>query len=462
MTPSPSFEELTLPDILYRPAAEVRALQDRLLRRTIELCYRGHPYYGRLMRELGLTPDDIRTTDDLVKLPPTSKQTFMEDPEAFRLRVDDLPVEEKVLWEVMYTTGTTSGRPAPIYTTTWDHYAYLLHAARCSEMLGILATDRIANLFPLTAYPMGAYVRAAHTAAATGAAVITVNPGRPHPSFPVHRSLDEAVRMVERHRATVLWGVASFVRRLLVRAKELGADFSTVRLCSITGEATSRAMREDMRLRLLDLGAPDPLVLNRYGSTEAGSFLECAEGSGWHNPSPDQIFQEVVDPETGQRLPDGERGLLLITHLIRRGTVLLRYALGDIVALTHDPCPQCGRTSERIVSQPVRTRDMVKVKGMLVNLDLLQHELDSVRGLDEYQVVLQKSDPNDPFSMDEMVLKVAASDNERERVVEEAVRRTVAATQVRPRVVVVPANEIYNPAQSPKLRRVVDLRPLPE
>ncbi len=462
MDENPTHDAPTLPDLLHRPREEVKGLQDRLLQRTVELCYRGHPYYRAVMTRLGLRPSDIRTTDDLVKLPITSKKDFMSDPEAFRLSLPDLPLEERILWEVMYTTGTTSGQPAPIYTTTWDHYAYMFHAARCSEILGIRESDRIANVFPLTPYPMGAYVRAPATAAATGAAIITVNPGRPNRSFPVHRTLDEAVRMVERHRATVLWGVASFVRRMLVRAKEIGADFSSVRICSITGEGTSKAMREEMRQRLLGLGSQAPQVLNRYGSTESSSMLECVDGGGWHNPSPDQTFLEVVDPGSGVRLGNGEKGLLLITHLIRRGTVLLRYAVGDIVAMTDEVCPHCGRTAERIVSQPVRTKDMLKIKGTLVNLDLLKEELDGVPGLDEYQVVIQKSDPSDPFSMDELVLRVAAPAAARDRVVQDVAARTLSATQIRARVEVVEANAIFDPVKDPKAQRVVDRRPAVE
>lgn len=458
-----SFEELTLPDLMYRSQTKVRELQNRLLRETIALCYDGHPYYGRVMRERGLTPADIQTVDDLVQLPITSKQDFLAAPEDFRLQVPDhYPQEARVLWEVMYTTGTTTGRPAPIYTTTWDHYAYMYHAARCSDILGITEHDIIANVFPLTPFPMGAYVRAPHTAAATGAAIVTINPGRPSPLFPVHRSLDEAVRTVERHRVTIIWGIASFVRRMLIRAKELGADFSSVRACSVTGEATSQAMREDMRRRLLELGSPNPQILNRYGSTESSSFVECGIGSGWHNPSPDQTFVEVVNPETGERLGNGQPGLLLITHLIRRGTVLLRYAVGDIVAMTDEVCPHCGRTSERIITQPVRTKDIIKIKGTLVNLEGLREILDGLSGLDEYQIVIQKSDPNDPFSTDELLLRLAAAQEVRDAVAQEAAQRTLAVTNIRPRVEFAEKDEIFDLRQSAKPARIIDRRPVVE
>lgn len=119
-------------------------------------------------------------------------------------------------------------------------------------------------------------------------------------AFPVHRSLEDAVRVVERRRATVPWGVAGFVRRVLVRAAELGADFRAVRFAMITGEASSRAMRDYLRRRIRELGCAGNAVVNRYGPTEQGaSMVECREGAGFHSLAPDTASHEVVDNRTG-------------------------------------------------------------------------------------------------------------------------------------------------------------------
>lgn len=454
---------LTLPNLLYESPEAVKSLQDGLVAETIELCYRGSAYYRKLMDSEGLTPDDIRSTDDLVNLPVTTKQQFLEDPEAFRIRLDDLPTDERTLWEVVYTTGTTSGQPAPVYTTTFDYYAYLFNVERRKPFAEITPADTIANVFPLTRFPMGAYVRADAEAAAYGAAIVKAHTGRPEGPFDVHRSLDEAIGLLEQHRVTIIWGVASFVRRLLIRAQELHADLSSLRMCMITGESSSSRMLENLRSLMIGLGSIEARVLNRYGSTESGnSMMECAPGSGFHNPAPDQVFHEVVDPESGRRLGDGEAGLLAITHLIRRGTVFVRYALGDIVKLTHEPCPYCGRTaSERIVSQPRRTKDIVKVKGTLVNTAALQDALQAHPALDEFQFVLAKSDPADPLSADDLVLKVAfrATANEIEMLSEELRDRVTQIANVRPRIVVVSREEIFDPYVSAKAKRFVDARP---
>ena len=119
-------------------------------------------------------------------------------------------------------------------------------------------------------------------------------------------------------------------------------------VCAISGEASSRAMREELRRCLCELGAQGTTIFDRYGSTELGAFAQCTEEGDWHNPAPEIQFHEIVDPDTGARLPDGERGALAVTHLDRRGTVLIRFLIGDTVAIERTPCPHCGRNGDRI------------------------------------------------------------------------------------------------------------------
>lgn len=450
----------TLPDLLRQPQEKIGALQDRLLSETIELCYRSHPFYGKLMRREGLEPRHIRTRDDLKCLPPTSKQDFLADPDAFRINPDDVPPEQGTLWKVIYTTGTTSGRPAPIYVAAYDHFAYLYACSRRQELVGLNNTDRLANLFPLTSFPMGAYARAPDEIAAVGASIFFAQTGRGDTPFPVHHRLEEAIEAIERHRATVLWGVAGFVRRVLMRAQERGADFTSVRMVMITGEASSSAMRDDLRRRMRELRCADTRVANRYGSTEQGaSMVECQEGAGFHSLAPDHVFHEVVHPETGERVADGQIGMLAFTHLMRRGTLFLRYKVGDMVSLSNETCPHCGRTSPRITSQPVRSGDIVKIKGTLVNLQNLKEQLDRFPALDEYQIVMQPVDQHDPFSMDELLIRIAISPGESSDIGRRVAEEATKLIHVRPRIESVARDDIYDPLVSAKPMRVLDLRP---
>jgi phenylacetate-CoA ligase len=444
-------------DLLRRPLEDIRRVQDERLVRMLALCARGHAHYRRRWREAGVRLDAIRGVADLSALPLTGKRELMDDPESFRLVCSDLPVHERALWEVLYTTGST-GDPTPLYVTTHDYHAYLFQARRVAEISGVTDRDVLANLFPLTPAPMGAFVRSAANAYAAGAAVCAALTGAPHGAYDVHRSLDEAVRMVERHRATVLWGVTSFVRRVLIRALDLGADFTRVRMCGVSGEASSPAMREDIREKLRALGAAGTTIFDRYGSTEAGGFAQCREEGDWHNPAPELQYHEVVDPDTGRALPDGERGALAITHLDKRGTALVRYVVGDVVSLVHSPCPHCGRIGDRVVGPIVRTKDLVKVKGMLINPALLLDRLRAVPGIDEFQVVLTRQDPRDPLSMDEMVVRVASARTDRTALAGEVVAAAAAAVGVRPRVEFAAAREIYDPSSDAKSVRLVDRR----
>lgn len=445
--------------ILYQSREEVRALQHRLIHRTLRIARTAHPFYSRVMAEAGIEDGDIDGLETLARLPVTYKTMFLEDPEAFRLGPHpDLTTEEIALREIMYTTGTTTGVPAPIYTTTSDFYTYMIHAARCSEMLGITKDDRIANVFPMTPYPMGAYVRAAATAAATGCTVMNTHTGQGNDIWPVHQRLDDAIRMIERHRSTGLWGISGFVRRLLIRAAEIGADLSALRMSLVTGEATTPAMKADMVRLMAEVGSKECLVLNRYGSTEASSMIQCEDDfeAGWHNPSPDMTFLETVHPDTHEPTAPGEPGLLLITHLSRRGTMLLRYAVGDIVTLDWNPCTRCGRTSERIVSQPLRTKEIIKIKGTLVNVAALSEALDAMPEVIEHQVILEKPS-DDPLGSDVIRVRVAArGEADIADRVKDAVRKV---SQITPTVEMVEANDIFDPERGGKRSRLVDLRP---
>lgn len=452
-------DAFTLPDVLRQPQQQVRALQDALVARMVEICFDHHPYYGALMRRIGLKPADIRNCDDLQKLPPSSKADFLADPDAFRLRPEGLPAHEGTLWKIIYTTGTSTGRPAPIYVAAHDHFAYQYLFKTRQDLIGLRDSDLIANLFPMTSFPLGAYSRAPDEAAAVGAAIFTANTGRVDSIYPVNRSLDEAVLAVSRHRATVVWGVAGFVRRVLIRALELGADLSSVRMVMTTGEAASPAMRDDLRRRMRALGCADTLIVNRYGNTEqGGTMIECCDGSGFHSSMPDQVFHEIVDPETGTRLPDGQTGALAITHLNRRGTVFLRYKVGDIGALDHSTCPHCGRTSVRLSSQPVRTGDIVKIKGALVNLGNLKTELDRVPDLEEYQVVVTRQDPDDPFSPDELVLRYAPQSGAGDHLAHDLPALVTRLTNLRPRLELARRDDIFDPTTMAKPPRIVDRR----
>lgn len=446
-------------DLLYRNYEEIRAIQNRRFRHQVALCFLAHPYYQEVFSRLKLTPNDFQAIEDVQKLPVTTKTEYLSNPDAFRLTaLPEFSQGERTLWDVNYTTGTTTGIPAPFFNTTYDIFASGESIKRFASLVGLTSQDVVINLYPLTPFPH-LTSRFPYLVMAAGASVASPLMSGPDPK----RGLDEVVRMIEQHKGTVLGGIPSYVRRIIMRAEELGADFSRVRLVLVAGESFPRGTREEMRWRLVHLGATmrDLAIICGLGFTEMqGSTVECVELGGSHNLAPDQIYFEVLDERSHTPLPDGKPGLFTITHLDRRGTVLLRYAIGDLTAISNEVCPDCGRQGPRIVTNTVRTFELAMFNGALINPDGIKEAIAAVEGVEEYQIVFTKERERDPSSPDMLLVRVAAQPDEQERVRIELAAKVTAATSMRPSIEFVGSkSEIFDPGQTFKATRVVDLRP---
>jgi phenylacetate-coenzyme A ligase PaaK-like adenylate-forming protein len=448
-------------NLVFASRARIDEVRQANFTATMDLVFRAHPQYRALFARLGLSRGDFRTTDDLARLPLTWKRDYMAEPDAFRLdpeMLEDQPIEARTVWDVMHTTGTSSGKPTPFVSTTWDFYNILTTNRRALEIRGVRPDDLVANLCPLTIHPYGAFARTLHACAVMKIPVVSALPGKPSPHFHWSSHMDEVVDIVTRTRATILWGVASYLRRVILRAEERGADLSAVRLVFAMGEPVSALMRDDMVSRLRRCGAREPWISVSYAATEMQvGTVECREGSGYHNPAPEEFLFEIVHPETHARLPEGESGLVVLTHLNRRGTVLLRYALGDTSRMTTEPCPHCGATTDRLTQLPYRSDDMVKVKGMLINPTLLFGAVQMHGDVAEFQAVVQHEDAADPLSPDRLTLRVAPA-GEAGDVAARVAASVKAAVGVSPVVEIVAKDAIYDPERSMKSKRLLDLR----
>ncbi|MCI0481264.1 MAG: hypothetical protein L0213_06730, partial [Candidatus Dadabacteria bacterium] len=291
--------------------------------------------------------------------------------------------------------------------------------------------------------------------------------GSPYPGMepPIHRSLQDVIDTIEDKEVTLLSGVGSYIRRVIVEAEKQKKNYRAVRSVAALGEAVPRGMRDDMRRRLQNMGAGDVYIGNGFGATELQTSLqECVEFGGHHVTDDYYFFLEVVDENTGKRVEDGKTGLLAVTHLDRRGTVLLRYVLGDIVAMTHEPCPPCGRLSPRLIAAVgstygTRTSELVKLKGTLINPETLRDAIANIKGVTEYQIVFTKEDEKDPYSMDKLLIKVGKPDRDEKEVEREVIEAARQAVEMRPDVIFVAHSEIFDPMAALKATRVVDLRP---
>src|SRR5688500_8634071 len=221
-------------DPLFAGRAEIEAAQAANLVETMQRVATGHPFYQRVLAARGLGAGDFRSPADLAKLPLTRKDDYMREPDAFRLSSADLPEEMQAVWDVMYTTGSTAGRPTPFVSTSFDFFRILELNRSMLRLRGVRPDDVIANLFPLTPRPHGAFTRTLHAAASMNLRVVAALPGNPSPFFTLGRKLDEVVQIVSRSRATILWGVPSYVRRVIARAEQMRADLRSVRLAFVT------------------------------------------------------------------------------------------------------------------------------------------------------------------------------------------------------------------------------------
>lgn len=426
------------------------------MKQLMEICYEHHPYYSKLMRANGITPGDIQSVDDLVKFPVTTKEQFVADPDAFRLRDFGKDAEDRALYRTVYTTGSTTGVPAPVYVTAADHYDYMVRSSRRRDFIDIRSGDVIVSLFPLTPYPMGAYGRALSEASACGAALLEVNPGRAVGGVSPHRTTSEVSELLAHHDFDVLWGIPSYVLSFLEASAQDGRDMPRLRMCMTTGEGLSGKMKARIEAAMEAVGAARSLVLNRYGSTEQGSaMVECSPGSGFHDLAPDSVLMETLDVETGRTCNDGEEGDLAFTHLNRTGTVLIRFAVGDRAILSHSPCPACSRSgSVRMVSGPSRSGNIIKVKGTLVNMSAVCSAIEATSGVENFQLALSSD-----AGRDAMTARIVRCEESSPKQVEDSVVEAVQkAANVTPRIEFVQHEVFDRESGASKFKKFVDLR----
>jgi phenylacetate-coenzyme A ligase PaaK-like adenylate-forming protein len=428
------------------PRAEQRALQDSLLRRYVrEYLYPFSPYYRQVFDAHGVRPEQIRTVDDLRRLPLTSKldllptetdaqrfKRFILQPDPKTIRAA-WPLSRKLplLWQ-KWTQGTeavrrtvrgefapcfmtfTTGRsamPVPFFYSPHDVANLRETGERLIDVMGLESEYRVANVFPYA--PHLAFWQVFFAGQATGMMVLSTGGGK------VMGSSGD-LRAITRLRADSLIGVPGYVYHLLRRAAGERLDLSSIRCVVLGAERVPPQMKAKICSLLGETGAHDVRVFGTYGFTEARmAFAECPTRdnayTGYHL-YPDLAIFEVVDPRTGEVVPEGEDGELVFTPLHARASTVFRYRTGDRVrgGLRYEPCPHCGRTVPRISSDLTRESSLkdlqlLKVKGTLVNLEECAMLLGSVPEVEEWQIELRKKD-GDPLEVDELIVHLAVKE----------------------------------------------------
>jgi phenylacetate-coenzyme A ligase PaaK-like adenylate-forming protein len=262
---------------------------------------------------------------------------------------------------------------------------------------------------------------------------------------------------------------------VLTQAVEEKVRIEGVRGVLFGGEKVADGMRRKVIELLAQLGSPGVNVVATYGFTEAKlAFTECPFPPGGTPPGyhlyPDLGIFEVIDPATGQVLPDGQGGEIVWTPLEQRGTVVLRYRTGDHIenGLTYEPCSCCGRRMPRLLGRISRVSDhramrFQKIKGTIIDFNELEHALDDVRGIGSWQIELRKAH-DDPLELDEINIHATRNDGVDEESLRQAVTNMLHSQfEIRPNKVLFHSAEKIRELQKVgvalKELKVIDNRP---
>jgi len=324
---------------------DLAQLQLERLQATVNRVYRNVPTYQRLFQSAGVLPEQIETLDDVVRLPFTDRHTLAEN---YPYGMFTVPLKDVVR---LHTTGGPDDRPVVLGYTANDLRHWTDLTTRVLASAGVTHEDVVLINFDYgrVTGAFGLQYGAEHL----GASVI--------PGTALH--LDRQLDLIRDYRVTVLLSTPSDALRLVHRMRELQRDHGDLVLgTAILG---SEPFTEDQRGRIeTGLGVK---AFDSYGLAVVmgpGLAAECGHGTGLH-VSEDHVLAEIVDPHTGDRLPDGETGELVFTTLTKEAFPLIRYRTGDLTSLDRAPCA-CGRTRARMARVSGRTDEQVAVGGLVL------------------------------------------------------------------------------------------------
>ncbi len=329
------------------PREELEALQLRRLQNLCARIYANVPFYQRKFDEIGITPADVKSLADIKLLPFTEKQDMRNN---YPYGLFAVPKENIVR---LHASSGTTGRATVVGYTQRDINNWADCMARSYASVGLNQKDvlHIAYGYGLFTGGLGAH----YGAERLGAVAIPMSGG----------STKRQVQLMKDFGATGLCCTPSYALYLHEAAKEIGIDIKELplRVGVFGAEPWTEAMRHDIEEKL------GIKAYNIYGLSEVmgpGVAIECTEGQhGTMHIQEDQFFIETINPITGEQVPHGEEGELVITTLTKEGIPLLRYRTRDMTSINTTPC-SCGRTFSRINRLTGRSDDMLIIRGVNV------------------------------------------------------------------------------------------------
>ena len=302
----------------------LRRLQDQRLVETVERAYENVPYYRERLDDHGVTPDDVGGIEDLESLPFTTTEAFAETYPKGLFAVEDAAIRR------IHASSGTTGKPKIIGYTQHDLDVWEEVMARGLATAGVQPGDTFQNMagYGLFTGGLGVHDAVEHL----GATVVPTGTGN------TQRQIELMVDL----ETDAIHCIPSYGLYLAETAEELGYDPADLPVSTVVygGEATTEPMREALEERL---GAT---AVDNYGLSEIigpGVAIECAEAQDGLHVWEDHFYPEIVDPETGEPVPEGEEGELVLTTLTKEALPMLRYRTGDVTAFVPGECP-CGRS----------------------------------------------------------------------------------------------------------------------
>ncbi len=365
-------------DVETASREQITQWQSEKLAAQVKRVYENVPYYRKKMDELGVKPEDIKGIEDIGKLPFLSKADLRD---AYPYGLLGAPLEDCV--RIQSTSGTTGKRVIAFYTQhdidLWEDCC-----ARAIMAAGGTKKDVVQVAYGYGLFTGGAGLHGGSHK--VGSLTVPMSSG----------NTERQIMFIQDLQATILCCTPSYAAYLGESMKEmgLGPDDIPLKAGIFGAEAWSEEMRHSIE-ETLGIKAYDI-----YGLTELsgpGVAFECSEQSGMHI-NEDHFIAEVIDPETGEHLPDGQYGELVITAVDKEAFPMIRYRTKDIVALSHEPC-SCGRTHVKISKPKGRTDDMLIIRGVNVFPSQIETVLLNLGYSPNYQIIVDRVNNTDTFEV---------------------------------------------------------------
>ena len=370
-------EKYFQPEIETMPYEQLRQLQNERFMKQLRHVWEDVPYYRKKMEDKGVTIDDIHSVEDLHKLPFLSKDDLRE---AYPYGLKGKPLEECV--RIHSTSGTTGKRVVAFYTQhdvdLWEDCC-----ARAIVAAGGTKEDVVHVAYGYGLFTGGAGLHGGSHK--VGCLTLPMSSG----------NTDRQLQFMEDLGSTILCCTPSYAAYLAESIHERGLEDRIHLKAGIFGaEAWSEDMRQDIQNKL-GIKAYDI-----YGLTETsgpGVAFECSEQTGMHI-NEDHFIAEIIDPDTGEVLPEGSKGELVFTAITKEAFPLLRYRTKDICVLSRKKC-SCGRTHVKMSKPMGRSDDMLIIRGVNVFPSQIETVLMQQGYAANYQIIVDRVNNNDTFEV---------------------------------------------------------------